>query len=165
MVGPYVLRNTILPGDLGEITRLHGVEYARESGFDVTFEAYVAGSLADVFKAFDPARHRVWLAESGGRLVGVIAIIGLHDGTAQLRWYVVAREARGRGLGRRLLDEAIRFCRENRYQRVMLWTVSSLARAAELYRSVGFRVMEEVPRRQWGQDVIEQRYELVLDGT
>jgi len=77
---------------------------------------------------------------------------------------VVAREARGRGLGRRLLEEAIRFCRENRYHRVMLWTVSSLARAAELYRSVGFRVVEEVPRRQWGQDVIEQRYELVLDG-
>ena len=45
-----------------------------------------------------------------------------------------------------------------------LGEITALARAAELYRSVGFRVVEEVPRRQWGQDVVEQRYELVLDG-
>jgi hypothetical protein len=44
----------------------------------------------------------------------------------------------------------------------MLWTVSSLAAAASLYRSAGFRLVEEIPGRRWGVDVVEQRYDLAL---
>lgn len=162
MAGNYVLRTDLRPGDLGAVVRMHGVEYAQDNGFDWTFEAYVAGSLAEAVKAFDDARDRIWLAEQGDRLVGTIGIIGLANGIAQLRWYLVAREARGTGLGRELLREALGFCRRTDRRRVVLWTVGELRAAARLYTNAGFRLVEEKPQEQWGRHVVEQRYELIL---
>jgi GNAT superfamily N-acetyltransferase len=143
------------------VVRLHGVVYGRENGFDATFEAYVAAPLAEFVLAASP-RERLWLAERGGDLVGCVAVIAAPAGAAQLRWFLVDPSARGGGLGRALLAEALSFARNAGYRGVMLWTVSSLAAAAHLYRSAGFRLAEQRPGRRWGVDVVEQRYELTL---
>ncbi|HET8650081.1 MAG TPA: GNAT family N-acetyltransferase, partial [Gemmatimonadales bacterium] len=82
--------------------------------------------------------------------------------TAQLRWFLVDPSARGRGLGRRLLDTAIEFSRAAGYRRIVLWTVSALEAAARLYRAVGFERTEEQPGQRWGSDVIEEKYERSL---
>jgi hypothetical protein len=72
----FVLRHNLKPGDLGSLVYLHGMIYAREYGFDPTFEAYVAGPLAQfVLARID--RDRLWIAERGERIVGCIAIIGV----------------------------------------------------------------------------------------
>jgi len=155
------IRSDHRPGDLGAVVSLHGLLYAKEYGFDVTFEAYVAGPLAELAKR-GSARERLWLAEHGGRLVGCVAIVAASDDVAQLRWYLVDPAVRGRGLGRRLLDEAVAFSRGCGYRSVILWTVSALTAAARLYTAVGFRKVEEVPGRAWGVDVVEERYELRL---
>lgn len=139
----------------------HGVTYAREQGFDCTFEAYVAGPLADFVRRASP-RERIWLAERGGELVACIAIVASDERTAQLRWFLVDAAARGTGLGTRLLNDAVAFCEECRYQSVVLWTVSALAAAARLYRRAGFEKVEEQPCRLWGVEVVEEEYELVL---
>lgn len=155
------LRNELRPGDVGAIVSLHGILYAREYGFDVTFEAYVAGPLAEFVKAKRP-RDRIWLAEQGGRLVGCIAIVGASDAVAQLRWYLVDPSVRGQGLGKRLIDEAIAFCRACKYESIFLWTVSALETAARLYRKAGFVKVEEKPGEHWGVAVVEEKYELTF---
>src|SRR5262245_44775883 len=103
------LRHDLRPGDLGAVVALHGKIYAREYGFDATFEAYVAGPLAEFVRANQP-RDRLWLAEANGELVGCIAIVEAAEKVAQLRWYLVSPAARGQGLGKRLLNEAIAYC-------------------------------------------------------
>ncbi len=158
---PIEVRTRLKPGDLGEIVRLHGVLYAREYGFDHTFEAYVAGPLAQFAKAGTP-RERLWIAERGDQIVGCIAIVAHSPRVAQLRWFLVHPDARGIGLGKRLIAEAVAFCRDANYESSILWTVSSLTVAAHLYRSAGFVKVEEKPARQWGVDVVEERYELRL---
>jgi GNAT superfamily N-acetyltransferase len=156
-----VLRHDLRPGDIGAVVWLHGTVYAAEYGFDPTFEAYVAGPLAD-FVVHRTERDRLWIAERGGRIVGCIAIVGASHNEAQLRWYLVDPSARGLGLGRRLLDEAIAFARNCGYGLIFLWTVSALTAAAQLYHKVGFRKVEEKSGQIWGVDVVEERYILKL---
>ena len=156
------LRTELRPGDIGTVVNLHGIIYAREYGFDHTFEAYVAGPLSEFARSFT-SKERIWLAERHGHIVGCIAIVASSPEVAQLRWYLVDPSARGIGLGKRLLNEAVEFCKACGYKTVTLWTVSALTAAARLYQSVGFSKVEEKPGRQWGVDVVEERYELQLD--
>jgi GNAT superfamily N-acetyltransferase len=161
---PSVLRHDLRPGDLGSIIRLHGKVYARENSFDPTFEAYVAGPLAD-FALRRSERERLWIAEHTGRLAGCIAVVAASGSEAQLRWFLVAPSARRAGLGRRLLREAVAFAFDRGYMSMFLWTVSALEAAARLYRSFGFELTEERAGERWGVRVVEQRYDLRLSGV
>lgn len=160
--GAVTLRTDLKSGDIGWIIYLHGVVYDRECGFDPTFEAYVAGPLADCVRSAS-ARNRIWIAEREGRIVGCIAIVALSPQTAQLRWFLVEPSARGGGLGKKLLQEAVAFCKRCGYESIILWTVRGLAAAAHRYESVGFQKVEEKPGRRWGVDVVEEKYALMLE--
>jgi len=156
------IRTDIRPGDIGYLIYLHGVLYAREYNLDHTFEGYVAAGLGEFAKSYDERRDRLWLAEESGRIVGSIAIVGQEDGTAQLRWFLVDPEARGSGLGRRLVREALEFCRELGFQSIFLWTLGGLNAAAHLYGEVGFRMTEQKRHEIWGSERTEERYDLLL---
>lgn len=156
------LRTSLRPGDVGYIVYLHGILYARERGFDSTFEAYVAGPLAEFVKS-STDRERLWIAEQDGRIVGCIAIVAADPETAQLRWFLVDPSVRGYGLGKRLLKEAITFCETCGYKTILLWTESALTAAAHLYQMAGFRKVEEKPGRVWGQVIMEEKYVLELN--
>jgi N-acetylglutamate synthase-like GNAT family acetyltransferase len=146
---------------LGSLVRLHGIVYAREYGFDETFEAYVAAPLAEFVRSHSD-RDRLWIAEREGSIVGCIAIVGVSAEEGQLRWFLVDPSARGRGLGTRLLREAIAFSKCRGFQTLFLWTVSALTAAARLYQSFGFEKVEEKRGRHWGVRVVEEKYRLAL---
>lgn len=160
--GGFRVRHDLRPGDVGRIAERHGVLYAEEHGFDVKFEAYVAGPLAEAVCRAGP-RERIWIAEDeAGRFRGCIAIVSATPETAQLRWYLVEPAARGRGLGTRLLDGAVSFAAAQGYRSVILWTVGALTAAARRYVAAGFAKVEERPGRQWGVDVVEEKWERIL---
>jgi GNAT superfamily N-acetyltransferase len=155
-------RNVMVPGDLGEIVRLHGVIYEKEYGLDNTFEAYVAGPLSEFVINSDEKRERIWVVEDGGRVAGCIAIVKNADDAAQLRWFILTPETRGKGVGKRLMEEAVNFSRAAGYRRIILWTFSELETAIALYRRWGFVKTEEKAHRIWGRDLVEEKYELAL---
>ncbi|MBF6023184.1 GNAT family N-acetyltransferase [Lysobacter niastensis] len=154
-----LIRTTLRPGDIGRVVQLHGQLYARERGYDHTFEAYVASPLAQ-FARNDSVHERIWLAERDDRLVGCIGIVAASPDVAQLRWFLVDPSERGAGLGRQLMDEAIAFSRAQGYRAIVLWTVTGLDAAAHLYRAAGFRKIAENPGHLWGRDIVEEQYEL-----
>jgi GNAT superfamily N-acetyltransferase len=156
------VRTKLEPGDIGEVIALHGRLYAQEFALDHTFAGYVAVGLGEFAKAYDEQKDRLWLAEAEGQLVGSIAIAGLPDQTAQLRWFLLAPSARGQGLGRKLLSDALAFCRACGCKSVFLWTISELQTAAQLYRAAGFRLTEQRTHEIWGAVRTEERYELLL---
>jgi N-acetylglutamate synthase-like GNAT family acetyltransferase len=155
------IRHHLLPGDIGYITYLHAVLYAPEQGWDHTFDSCVAIPLAQ-FALRQSPQERIWIAEKEGRIVGCVAIVKISENIAQLRWLLLHPEVRGLGLGRKLVQDALHFCREAGYSTVFLWTVSMLPAAVGLYRSVGFRETENVTHEIWGSLVTEVRYELEL---
>lgn len=151
------------PGAIGGVAELHGLYYVESHGLGLHFEARCARELADLLQRFDPARDFFRTVRHDGRLVGSIAVDGEQSGTtARLRWFLLAPEARGRGIGRRLLTEALAFCRERGFERIYLTTLAGLETAARLYRDAGFKLVNEEVGEQWGVRLVEQRMELQL---
>jgi len=158
----WEIRHRIKPGDIGYLTYLHGILYAKEYGYDRTFEAYVASGIAEFVQSFSPRNDRIWLAETNDQIIGSIAIVGHSKLKAQLRWFLVHPEYRGLGIGRKLLKEALHFCRKCKYRTVFLWTTSELSAAQHLYTSVGFKRTEEKTHQIWGKAITEEKYDLHL---
>jgi GNAT superfamily N-acetyltransferase len=157
--GIFALRIDLRPGDLGAIISLHGTIYSRECGFDSTFEAHVARNLGEFVHARTD-RDQLWIAEWEGRLAGSIAIVSHSERDAQLCWLLVDPCARSLGLGRKLLHEAVAFCRRRRYEYVFLRSFRVLAAASRLFRSFGFQKVEERRSERLGVTVIEEWYVL-----
>jgi GNAT superfamily N-acetyltransferase len=162
---PLDLRTDIRPGDVGAVAHLHGREYWEEYGLDARFEAMVARGLARFVLATseDPDAGRAWLAEDADGLAGCIAISRERESHGRVRWFLVARRARGQGLGRRLFDEALSYARA-RFSSLELETFSELTTAGQLYRSAGFELVSSTPYSGWGREIELQRYELRLGG-
>ena len=93
----------------------------------------------------------LWIAERNGVVMGSIYIVPSdgRPGTAQLRMLYVEPEARGLGIGRLLVEQAVRFSRDSGYSRVRLWTQSILVPARKLYAAAGFRRVDSAPHHSF----------------
>jgi GNAT superfamily N-acetyltransferase len=161
MAEDITIRTQLKPGDIGYITYLHGVLYAAEYGWDHTFETYVAVPLCEFAKS-DYPRQRIWIVEQQGKVCGSVALIQLSEQRAQLRWFLLHPSLRGKGFGKKLMDQLMEFSRQNNYQSIELWTVKGLEAACALYGKYGFDLIEEKTSQVWGATIVEQKYLLKL---
>jgi DNA-binding MarR family transcriptional regulator/predicted N-acetyltransferase YhbS len=155
--GEVVLRD-IQPGDLGWMVERHGVLYAREYGWDQSFELLVARIMG----AFRPGTDRGWIATLDGRRAGCVLYVHESGKTAKLRTLLVEPEARGHGLGARLVDAVITHARTAGHEELVLWTNDILGAARRIYERAGFTKTSEAPHRAFGHDLVEQTWSLRL---
>jgi DNA-binding MarR family transcriptional regulator/GNAT superfamily N-acetyltransferase len=158
---PYLLRPH-QPGDMGWVVSAHGALYAREYGWDQTFEALVAEIVARFVRRYDPARERCWIAEKDGANVGSAFVVRKSASVAKLRLLIVDPKARGLGIGRRLVEECVRFAQQARYRKLTLWTNSILHAARHLYEEAGFTLVKSEPHRSFGHDLVGETWDLKL---
>lgn len=158
---PFFLRS-FQPGDMGWVIHRHGLLYAQEYGWNAEFEALVAGIVAEFIQRFDPATERCWIAEMNGAIVGSVFLVRVDEQTCKLRLLLVEPQARGMGLGGRLVEECIRFARRVGYRRMVLWTNSVLLAARRIYARAGFRLIESEAYQGFGQDLVGETWELTL---
>jgi N-acetylglutamate synthase-like GNAT family acetyltransferase len=154
-----VIREASAPGDLGWMIMTHGESYAREYGWDATFEALVARILADYANAEDRDRARAWIAEVDGRRAGCVMCCAADETTAELHTLLVEPWARGHSLGGRLVDQCLDFARKAGYARMQLWTNDPLVAARHIYLSRGFTLVNQAPHHSFGHDMVGQYYE------
>jgi DNA-binding MarR family transcriptional regulator/GNAT superfamily N-acetyltransferase len=131
------------PGELGWVIQRHGALYEREYGFDHTFEALVAKIVAGYAERTDAARERAWIADVAGEPAGCVFCMRKDDATAQLRLLLVEPDARGMGIGARLVEQCVQFAEQAGYTSMTLWTQSILEEAHRLYERAGFRLGEQ----------------------
>jgi DNA-binding MarR family transcriptional regulator/GNAT superfamily N-acetyltransferase len=159
---PYILRSHS-PGDMGWVVQSHGLLYSKEYGYDERFEALVAGIVAEFIEHLDPARERCWIAEKDGANVGSVFLVKKSDSVAKLRLLLVEPSARGLGIGKRLVEECVRFARGAGYKKIMLWTQSELIAARRIYEGAGFQLVEEEKHQSWSRkDLVAETWELKL---
>jgi DNA-binding MarR family transcriptional regulator/GNAT superfamily N-acetyltransferase len=158
---PYLLRPH-QSGDMGWVVHLHGMLYAQEYGWDETFEALVAGIVAKFLQNFDPKRERCWIAEIDGEIVGSAFLVKESETVSKLRLLLVHPKARGLGMGKRMVNECLRFAKQAGYRKTMLWTNNVLVAARHIYESAGFKLVLEEPHHSFGHDLVGETWELEL---
>ncbi|MDI1341838.1 helix-turn-helix domain-containing GNAT family N-acetyltransferase [Polaromonas sp.] len=159
---PTVVLRDPRPGDMGWVVQQHGEVYARDYGWDSTFEALVAGIVAGYLRDYQPEWERCWIAEVDGERVGSVFVVRKSKTVAQLRLLILSPQARGLGLGARLTDECLAFARSKGYKKMVLWTNSCLGSARDIYARRGFKLVNSEPYTGFGQDLVGETWELRL---
>ncbi|HTU57309.1 MAG TPA: bifunctional helix-turn-helix transcriptional regulator/GNAT family N-acetyltransferase [Polyangiales bacterium] len=161
---PYLLRTTLRPGDIGWVIARHGTLYAREYGWDESFEAFVAEICSRFVAKFNPKRERCWIAERDGTNAGCVFLVEKSKTVAQLRMLLVDPSARGLGIGKRLVEECVAFARSCGcgYRKMTLWTNDILHTARHLYEDAGFTLTKEERHHSFGHDLVGQVWDLEL---
>ena len=159
--GPVVIRGHRL-GELGWLIHRQGLIYNEQFGWNIEFEALIAGIYSEYQRAPDRPAKDLWVAEQDERIVGSIFVMpsdGL-PGSAQLRMLYVEPAARGQGVGAVLVKQAVSFARESGYERMRLWTHTNQESARKLYAAAGFAIVETMPERNFGKELNGEIWEM-----
>ncbi|MGB4439568.1 MAG: helix-turn-helix domain-containing GNAT family N-acetyltransferase [Sedimentibacter sp.] len=155
------IREDVRVGDAGYIIYMHGRIYSQEYNYSMAFEGYVAQSFYEFLLNYNPNHDRLWLAEYYGEIIGSIGIVGRGD-RAQLRWFILHPDYRGIGLGKRMLNGALSYCREKGFRSIYLDTTNDLDTAIAMYTKAGFVKVSEKKNNSWREDLTEIEFEMHL---
>ena len=120
-----------------EAARALFAEYASFLGFDLAFQDFER-ELSELPGDYAPPSGALLLALVDDRPVGCVAVRRLDRETSEMKRLYGRPSVRGRGVGRSLVEAAIREARRLGYARICLDTVPGMDRAQALYRALGF---------------------------
>jgi len=128
-------------------------------------QAFVGGGFTTAeigSRMFEPALVRargelLYVRDAEARLAGMVCLVPPSSparrfalaGEVEMHLLAVRADARGAGLGRTLVLAALDRAREQRYERLLLWTQATMFAAHALYAATGF---ERRPERDFTRD-------------
>jgi GNAT superfamily N-acetyltransferase len=137
--------------------------FEEESGFTSEgWRKYISGEVREFVDRYDPEADCAYILEADGVRAGCMASTHRENKTSQLRFLFVEPGLRRTGIGEKLFDMAIEFCRSKGYEHTYLWTVEHLRTARRLYVRKGFVITETSENNDWGVRVVEERWDLDL---
>ncbi len=124
---------------IGAVYAEYGMTFEPE-GFD--------GDLRDIAGHYGGA---FWVLLDGARVVGTVALLPLETGTVEMKRVYLHQAYRGRGLGRALLEHAMRRAAEAGHRTVVAWSDVRLVHSHPVYERLGFvrfgeRVTDDIDR-------------------
>lgn len=99
-----------------------------------------------LFELFNTPGSYYFIALIDNKLVGGAGIFpteNLPKGTCELVKLYLHKDARGTGLGKKLLNTAMQWAKENGYTQVYLESMPELSKAVTIYENVGFRRIDQ----------------------
>lgn len=157
----YQLRQ-IQPGDIGYIAHRQMLLYQQAYGWDINYEIIAAEILCDFVKNFHHGKEQSWIAEADGKIIGSVFLARETDEISKLRLLYVESDARGLGLGTRLVEECVNFAKQAGYQKMKLWTQSCLISARRIYKQFGFKPTKIESHQLFGFEMDGEYWELEL---
>ncbi len=131
-----IVIRTVEPCDQAAVSRLYhdgllsGQISENDTGADIENidEAYLRSE-----------RNDFWIAEYQGQVVGMVGVAEDEPDVAEIRRLRVEPSLQQRGIGMRLMETAIGFCRHHGYLKVRLDTRLERGRATELFDRFAFQ--------------------------
>lgn len=148
--------------DIEYVISRHKTLYYAERHLSEVFSGYVDCIVYEFVDKFNPNTDCLNILECNGVPAGSIAIAKVDDMTAQLRFFMLEPEMRQRGYGNRLIELALDFCRKKGYKKVFLLTITAQVIARHVYEQHGFYKVWSRDKSEWGEGVIEERWDLKL---
>jgi putative acetyltransferase len=131
---------TIAPGDDRALARIIRDTLA-EFGANKPGTVYYDDTTDHLWEVFKKEKSIYFVAELDGAIVGgsgVYPTAGLPPGTCELVKFYLAPVARGKGIGRLLLDKCTAAAKELGYSKMYLETMPELKVAIPMYERAGF---------------------------
>ncbi|PWV51425.1 GNAT family N-acetyltransferase [Chitinophaga sp. S165] len=103
--------------------------------------AYFDNSLDELYNVFSYPQAAYWLAEQEGQIIGGAGIYpthGLPPGYCELVKLYLLPEARGKGLGKQLIEQCFDAATQAGFTHIYLETMPELVTAIPLYEKMGF---------------------------
>jgi putative acetyltransferase len=113
------------------------IEYADFLQVDLCFQDFEK-ELQTLHKVYNPPAGCIILAKEDEQVLGCIALKPISEGVCEMKRLYVRPSARGKALGKKLVEELIDFAKKVGYKTMKLDTISSLKEAINLYQSKGF---------------------------
>ena len=150
------------PSDIEYVISRHKTLYYAERHLSDVFSDYVDRIVYEFVNNFNPQTDCLNILECNGVPAGSIAIARVDEMTAQLRFFMLEPEMRQRGYGNRLIGLALDFCRKNGYRKIFLLTITAQVVARHVYETHGFYKVWSREKSEWGDGVVEERWDLDL---
>lgn len=139
-----ILIRTIQPADNKEIAVIIRAAL-REFGADKPGTAYYDEATDRMHATFQVPRSQYYVALMDNELVGgggIYPTAGLPPDTCELVKMYLAVPARGKGLGKSMIQKCLEYAKTAGYQHVYLETMPELQRAMPVYEKFGFRYLD-----------------------
>jgi GNAT superfamily N-acetyltransferase len=132
-----MIRDASFPPD-SSLVKILFREYASALGVDLAFQHFDR-ELADLPGDYAPKTGALLLAVEGdGPALGCVALRRLEPGLCEMKRLYVRPAARGRGVGRALIEAIVDRARLLDYRAMRLDTLPVQSDAQRLYQAVGF---------------------------
>lgn len=163
MMNSEITIRTYKPGDPSLVCYFQYRLYAEQFHFNGYYEKEMLGGMAELYDDLDGSQ--MWIAELDGKIVGDIAVVKKGKDFAKLRWFGVDMRLQGQGVGNRLLETAMDFCREKGYTHLTLSTLDILKPARHLYGKFGFHKVKSTFFNEWDEnrEMYQEVWECELD--
>lgn len=96
----------------------------------------------NLYRLFQTAKSVLWVAEVNGEIVGCCGVYpsnGLDENCVELVKFYLAKEARGKGIGKELMQKSIESAVESGYTQLYLESLPHFSKAVSIYEKQGFK--------------------------
>jgi putative acetyltransferase len=102
---------------------------------------YSDPSTDNLYNLFQTPKSILWVAELNNEIIGCCGIYptrGLKENCAELVKFYLSKDARGKGIGKELMQKCIRSAREFEYTQLYLESLPQFSKAVRMYEKEGF---------------------------
>lgn len=117
-----------------------------EMGVPKVGTAYEDKALDDMTKTYEDERSAYFVVEENSKIIGgagIAPLTGLEDEICELQKMYFLPEARGRGIGMKMITRCLEFGKNKGFRKCYIETLPYMENARRLYDKNGFEVIEK----------------------